>query len=484
MTQEFLNVDDPCIYEELWNAIKSEDCILEVGSGLSAQARTKGDKHPPAHWRDVLKGIAKWCIQTLPTDKQKTKVFYESVHKTVDEGHLLEAEQKTEEFLGKKNAATAIFERVLLCNEAEVGEAHLLIAEIPFRAFFTVNYDMFIETAYVKAKGLSLAKFYEASIDGAVEIYQSKKKDLPFILKLHGDVDNLASIKLSDRNFTRLSDNAKRYKEGLQTLLFTSSVLSIGFEQADCDLNSLLYQAEISNTQNKYWMVVPEEPSVEHTTEQAKENREISIIKCKSNDELLRFLELLRQPWQPLSTLEEEIKLDKVRRKSATFTPSIPKSVSGIEVFIAYAPEDERYMKDLEKRLVSLRRSNMINFWDDKLIIAGQEWKLKVEEHLKSADIILLLISQDFIASEFSNEVHLTPALARHREGNARVIPIIVRPSTWKEEPFSKLKPLPENGEPISQWSNEDSAYLDVYFGIQRAIKEINDAQFPPLRLA
>ena len=95
--------------------------------------------------------------------------------------------------------------------------------------------------------------------------------------------------------------------------------------------------------------------------------------------------------------------------------------------------------------------------------------------HLNSADIILLLIRQTFIASNFCFDVEMAKALERDKAGKAHVVPIILSPSTWKTTPLKDLQALPTDGKAITEWRNKDRAFLDIAKGIQRIIDNLKD---------
>ena len=143
-----------------------------------------------------------------------------------------------------------------------------------------------------------------------------------------------------------------------------------------------------------------------------------------------------------------------------------------VEVFYSYAQADEKLRNELDKHLSLLKRQGQISAWHEREIGAGQEWAQEIDAHLNTAEIILLLVSPDFLASDYCYDVEVKRALARHEAGEACVIPIILRPVDWKEAPFGKLKPLPIGGKPITRWSNLDDAFLDVAQGIRSAIEE------------
>jgi len=121
-----------------------------------------------------------------------------------------------------------------------------------------------------------------------------------------------------------------------------------------------------------------------------------------------------------------------------------------IKIFYTYAHADNKLRNELEKHLSLLKRQGEISAWHDREIGAGQEWAKEIDVHLNDADVILLLVSPDFMASDYCYDIEVKRALERHDAGEARVIPVILRPVDWHEAPFGKLKPLLTDGKPIS----------------------------------
>lgn len=144
-----------------------------------------------------------------------------------------------------------------------------------------------------------------------------------------------------------------------------------------------------------------------------------------------------------------------------------------VELFYCYAHEDEKLRDELRKQLINLVRDGTITEWHDRTILAGQTWEGKIDQHLNSAHVILLLVSPDFLFSEYIEKVELPRALDRRRAGEAVVIPIILRPCDWEDTSFGELKlqALPKDGEPVTLWKNQDEALLDVALGIKKAVK-------------
>lgn len=143
-----------------------------------------------------------------------------------------------------------------------------------------------------------------------------------------------------------------------------------------------------------------------------------------------------------------------------------------IEIFYSYAHEDEKLRNELEKALSILKRQGVISEWHDRKITPGTEWKSEIDEHLDNAQVILLLVSADFLASDYSYCKEMIRALERHDADEACVIPIILRPVAWEGAPFGRLQALPTDAKPVTEWDNFDAALKNIAEGIQAAIKK------------
>ncbi len=147
-----------------------------------------------------------------------------------------------------------------------------------------------------------------------------------------------------------------------------------------------------------------------------------------------------------------------------------------IEVFFSYAPKDERLVSELEKHLSIMQRQGLIVGWHNNKIDAGQEWETESNVHLDQADIILILISSDFMASEYCYSNQMKRALDRHDKDEAVVIPVLLRAVDYEDAPFTKLKVLPKNMVPVTRWRIRDEAFTDITKGIRNAIKKFSKA--------
>src|SRR5690348_2307570 len=156
--------------------------------------------------------------------------------------------------------------------------------------------------------------------------------------------------------------------------------------------------------------------------------------------------------------------------RQATMTDT---SEQEIKLFYCYAREDKLLRDELEKHLSWLKRQYKLNNWHDREILPGEEWEQAIDAHLNSAHLVLLLISPDFMASDYCYSKEMQRALERHQAGTCRVIPILLRPTHWQGAPFSTLQLLPIDAKPITSWQDRDEAFKDVVLEISRTIESL-----------
>jgi hypothetical protein len=144
--------------------------------------------------------------------------------------------------------------------------------------------------------------------------------------------------------------------------------------------------------------------------------------------------------------------------------------IKPVRIFYTFAIEDKPWRDELDRHLSSLKNSGWIVSWFDRDILPGLAWEQEIDAHLNSADIILLLISPAYMASDYAYGIEMQRALDRHEHGEARVVPILIRPTYWEGAPFGKLQPLPTNSKPISEWLNLDRALSDVIQGLREIV--------------
>ena len=144
-----------------------------------------------------------------------------------------------------------------------------------------------------------------------------------------------------------------------------------------------------------------------------------------------------------------------------------------IRLFYSYSHKDEALRDELEEHLALLKRQGCIVGWHDRRIGAGDEWKGQLDKNLEEAQIILLLISPSFLASDYCYDIETKRALERHDKGEAKVIPVLLRPVDWEGAPFARLQGLPIDLRPVTTWTNKDEAFKNIAQGIRRVVEEL-----------
>lgn len=139
----------------------------------------------------------------------------------------------------------------------------------------------------------------------------------------------------------------------------------------------------------------------------------------------------------------------------------------------SYSHADEALRNELEKHLSPLKRAGKITTWHDRRIVPGQEFERQIDQYFSEADIILLLISSDFIASDYCYQVEMTNALERHKRGEAVVIPVILRECAWHQLPFGSIMAATVDGKPITRFASHDEGYVQVVDAVSRAITNL-----------
>ncbi|KPC79563.1 TIR domain-containing protein [Streptomyces sp. NRRL S-4] len=182
-----------------------------------------------------------------------------------------------------------------------------------------------------------------------------------------------------------------------------------------------------------------------------------------------------------LGAVESHLPTSSVVAQRATVPPPtpepqpspLPSSTRRARMFISYSHRDDELRSQLEKHLSLLRWRGLLDSWSDRQIRVGEEWSGAIDDNLESADIILLLVSSDFLASDFCRDIEMRRAMERHHEGTARVVPVLLRACDWHGFPFGALQALPRDCRPVTAWPNPDAAFTDVAVWLRIALEDI-----------
>ncbi len=458
MIQRLRTVDDRNIYkifssdQELLNTIHNGNCILVAGPNLSLKSNKESFSGNSSYTATLLAGMVEWCIsQGIITQPD----IIEDFRRSVLSKSLIQTAYKIEEYLSDQSLKQQCLKDVLPRNHVQAGRIHQLLTQIPFHGYITTTYDTCIEDIYSAIWQERLAKFYKATIQGAVEAHQNKQ---PFILKLYGDIDDPHSISIGHQVSQVLLND--EYQKQLRTLLSGSSALFMGFDEAAADLEILkdsIDSGKIFHYEAPYKVETGGDSLVIVGVEKVQEEEQNKPGTLQNGNHS-----------SPSSSADAYMEPSKSPRTIEIFLSSVD-----VDIDEEYKNRLEVYLKVLKRQREQYHQQTII-IKDSSRIGAGKNWKQEIEKCLNNADIILLLISIDFLASDFCTTVEIEHAIKRHNDGKARVIPVILGPCDWhEEEKFCDLKPLPKRGLPVSNWVPIDNAFADISTGVKNAIEDL-----------
>ncbi|MEP3889833.1 MAG: toll/interleukin-1 receptor domain-containing protein [Hellea sp.] len=150
-----------------------------------------------------------------------------------------------------------------------------------------------------------------------------------------------------------------------------------------------------------------------------------------------------------------------------------------MKAFISYSHVDEKALQRLHTHLAVMRRAGEIDEWFDRKIKVGDPLDKTTMKNLTSSDIFIALVSPDFLASNYCYETEMETAMQLHEQGSMRIVSIIIEPCDWTSTPLQKFKATPKDGKPVSEWSNENTAYVDVVKELRRLVDERNGTKEP-----
>lgn len=150
--------------------------------------------------------------------------------------------------------------------------------------------------------------------------------------------------------------------------------------------------------------------------------------------------------------------------------------ISPVQVFISYSHKDDALLDVLRAHLAPLKQQGLIADWHDRRILPGDDWNREINEQLERCQIVLLLLSANFFASDYINGVEVAAALRRHTTGEARVIPVVLRAVDWEHTKLGALQALPTNAKPVASWRDRDQAFRDVARGVRTVLTSLGSA--------
>ncbi len=144
-----------------------------------------------------------------------------------------------------------------------------------------------------------------------------------------------------------------------------------------------------------------------------------------------------------------------------------------LRAFISFSSEDDAHRIALEKHLMILQRQGLLETWNFRKILPGSQWREEEDLAMATAEIVIALVSANFLASDYCYQVEMQKAIARDQAGEARLLPVIVSPCLWRTSPLGEYQALPKQGEPITQWTDAEAAWANVAQSISALIAQV-----------
>jgi internalin A len=156
---------------------------------------------------------------------------------------------------------------------------------------------------------------------------------------------------------------------------------------------------------------------------------------------------------------------------------ALPTSSGPVKVFLSYAHKEKALLDQFRPFLAPFERDGLLDIWEDSEIRAGEEWLPAANQGLESADLIILLVSPDFLASELTGRIEMKRALEQRESGHSVVVPVIVRPCDWKESELGSIQVLPRTAGSITEHKHPDAAWREVSEEIRRLAQDLRSSR-------
>lgn len=195
-------------------------------------------------------------------------------------------------------------------------------------------------------------------------------------------------------------------------------------------------------------------------------HEELKALEAAGEKKVVRYVD------SKIVTFTVKELLDRVDPKGHRHEPRESENLP--QVFYSYAHKDERHLNRLQMHLKALVADRLIASWHDRNIPPGDEWDRQIHDRIHSADIILLLVSVAFLASDYIREKEMKAAMDRHEAKQAVVIPVILEKCLWKRTFLKKLEALPKDAKPVRDWKPHDDGWYDVAESIEGLVEKIN----------
>lgn len=390
---------------EIITALKTNRCILFVGSGLSSQVKRSNNRPLPT-WVGFLTELLDWAV----ANQIKFWGDPEDIRQMIKKGNLLMAAQELQDRLG----TTMIGEFLSFVFGDKLvrpSETHRLLPHIPFRSILTTNYDSLIEGAYaVENEGRIPAVFTQEDLLSRPS--PLRRDNFSFIFKIHGHIDRPSTIILGSKDYQDLLFRTPGYRQFIETLFSTYAVVFIGFGVNDPDLNNILDRLSsiYSRTLDKHYILLPS--GAMNLTEKRRFafDKRLEIVEYTKDQNHTQVTEFLREL------------IVQVGREHKEVEPYPGIGPGQLKIFLSGSFKDQ----DSLSHIADFLRENGYSPWlANEEIKPGEALTQKISTAIEKADCMIIVFSKNSIQSEWVRYETLS-ALVRELENKMFIIPIVI----------------------------------------------------------
>ncbi|WP_437646811.1 SIR2 family protein [Sorangium sp. So ce362] len=451
---------DDEILEQLRERYAAEGLIVFAGAGVSAAAGMPT-------WRQLAEKL-----RDRARKRSADPAVVDEIQQYISSNQLINALSAAKLALGPQDFNWTV-DKELDDTGRDVPELARAIAALKpkLKAVLTTNIDRFLERAFQGE--------WRVIDRPAADVVMDRR----FILKLHGTLRAWDTWVFSRDQYDRAIFGSPLLQDAFGALYRAHSILFVGFGLADDNIDQTLarVRALAGGQPPMHFALLPE--GVPPFRRRLLEESGIRLILYENQAgdhaevaQVLLGLEPTAAPPPPppaprVATPAPHPAVS-ARPTAAPPANALPAAARPVRVFFSYASRDEELLARLEAHLSPLRREGLIAPWHSGKIGAGEDLERAIGEQLEAADLVLLLVSASFLASE-QGDAQVTRAMERRAAGQAAVVPILLRPCDWETTRFAELQAVPRDRKPVTKWSDEDEALLQVVREIRALVTKL-----------
>ncbi len=445
-------------WKDLLYALTKGKCVVLLGAGLSVKNRDS-----------VTRPLTEWLALELAD--QLTQDYPDHPLVKTELSQLLYVATEYYNKKGKYNLLSAV-EGFYSKHAKQCCETHSLLAELPLGLIICSSPDLMVSEAYRQLFKSFDAAHYAYSKDRTSEAKNNLSEendsapdaspDNPLVYHLLGSISNPDSLILTEKDRLNFLEDIIRHNNAISNKVLKQMTkdkiyLFLGFDFEQWHLRLLLRALNLDEAQ---------EAPLYAPNGQAQLNTGAMVFFQRQYK--LEFLQISSETF--VRELHERY------FNAPQPTPVNDAVEAKINVYYMYHEQDEALKVQLDQSLAPLRLSRKIKTWDESKLLPGAEWKEEIARQIEQANLVLLLVSSDFMASEELYQGQLQQALQRQRQGKAAICPILARPSYYETAVFSKLHSiLPRNKKFITLWDNEDEAFRHIAMEVEKIVDVLTE---------